>query len=149
MHLFNCEIIVDLNWFENYVIVATNLADQATTFSIPDTKLYVDVVTLSTQDQAKLLEQFKCAFKRTINWNRYQRKVSRKRTNWYLDFLIDPRFRGVNKLFVLPFKNEAQKTSYKRYYLPAREIKKYYVMVDRQNFFDQPVRNYLFTYDNI
>ena len=149
MHLFNCEIIVDLNWFENYVIVATNLADQATTFSIPDTKLYVAVVTLSTQDQAKLLEQFKCAFKRTINWNRYQRKVSRKRTNWYLDFLIDPRFRGVNKLFVLPFKNEAQKTSYKRYYLPAREIKKYYVMVDRQNFFDQPVRNYLFTYDNI
>ena len=149
MHLFNCEIIVDLNWFENYVIVATNLADQATTFSIPDTKLYVAVVTLSTQDQAKLLEQFKCAFKRTINWNRYQRKVSRKITNWYLDFLIDPRFRGVNKLFVLPFKNEAQKTSYKRYYLPAREIKKYYVMVDRQNFFDQPVRNYLFTYDNI
>ena len=149
MHLFNCEIIVDLNWFENYVIVATNLAYQATTFSIPDTKLYVAVVTLSTQDQAKLLEQFKCAFKRTINWNRYQRKVSRKRTNWYLDFLIDPRFRGVNKLFVLPFKNEAQKTSYKRYYLPAREIKKYYVMVDRQNFFDQPVRNYLFTYDNI
>ena len=149
MHLFNCEIIVDLNWFENYVIVATNLADQATTFSIPDTKLCVAVVTLSIQDQAKLLEQFKCAFKRTINWNRYQRKVSRKRTNWYLDFVIDPRFQGVNKLFVLPFKNDAQKTSYKRYYLPAREIKKYYVMVDRQNFFDQPVRNYLFTYDNI
>ena len=57
MHLINCEITVDLNWPENCVIVATNVADEATTFSITDTKLYVPIATLSTQDNAKLLEQ--------------------------------------------------------------------------------------------
>ena len=61
----------DLNWSKNCIIVANN-ADQATTFSITDTKLYVPVATLSTQDNAKLLEQLKSGFKRTINWNKYQ-----------------------------------------------------------------------------
>ena len=67
MRLTNCEITLDLNWPENCVIVATNLAAQVTTFSITDTKLYVPVVILSTQDNPKLLEQLKSGFKRTIN----------------------------------------------------------------------------------
>ena len=54
---------------------------------------------------------------------------------------------GVNRLFVLPFENEAQRTSYKQYYLPTRETKNY-VMIDEQNFFDQPIRNNSITYDN-
>ena len=138
MLLIHCEITLDPNWSENSIIVATNVADQATTFSITDTKLYVPVVTLSTQDNAKLLEQLKAGFKRTINWNKYQAKVSTERVNQYLDFLIDP---GVNRIFVLSFENEAQRTSYKRSHLPTREIKNYNVMIDGQNFFDQPVRN--------
>ena len=67
MRLTNCEITLDLNWSENCVIVATNLAAQVTTFSITDTKLYVPVIILSTQDNPKLLEQLKSGFKRTIN----------------------------------------------------------------------------------
>ena len=67
MRLTNCEITLDLNWSENCVIVATNLAAQVTTFSITDTKLDVPVVILSTQDNPKLLEQLKSGFKRTIN----------------------------------------------------------------------------------
>ena len=55
-------------------MVATNVAAQAATFSITHTKLYVPVGTLSTQDNAKLLEQLKSGFKRTINWNKYQTK---------------------------------------------------------------------------
>ena len=117
MPLINCEITLDLNWSENCVIVATNVAAQDTTFSITDIKLYVPVVTLSTQDNAKLLEQLKFGFKRTINWNKYQTKVSTERQNQYLDFLIDSSFQGVNGLFVLSFENETQPTSYKRYYL--------------------------------
>ena len=62
MPLINCEITLDLNWSGNSVIVATNEANQATTFSITDTKLYVPVVTLSTQDNAKLFEQLKFGF---------------------------------------------------------------------------------------
>ena len=63
MLLINCEINIDLNWSKTCVIVATNAADQVVTFSIIDTSLYVRVVTLSTQDNAKLLDQLKSAFK--------------------------------------------------------------------------------------
>ena len=59
MPLINCEINLNLNWSENCVIMATNVANQGGTFSITDTKLYVPIVTLSTQDNAKLLEQLK------------------------------------------------------------------------------------------
>ena len=136
MPLINCEITLDLNWSENCVIVATNVANQGATLSITDTKLYGPVVTLSTQDNAKLLEQLKSGFKRTINWNEYQPKVSTERPNQYLDFLIDPNFQEVNRLFVLSFENEAQRISIKQYYLPTREIKNYNSMIDGQNFFD-------------
>ena len=140
MPLINCEVTLDLNWSENCVIVAANAA-QATTISITDTKLYIPVVTVSTQDNAKLLEQLRCDFKKTINWNKYQTKVSTERVNRYLDFLVDSSFQGVNRLFVLPFEDEAQRTSYKRYYLTTKEIKSYNVMIDGQTFFDQPIRN--------
>ena len=149
MPLINYEITHDLNWSKKCVIVATNVDKQGTTFSITDTKLYVPVATLLAQDNVKLLEQLKSGFKRTINWNRYQPKVSTERPNQYLDFLIDTSFQGVNRFFVLSFENEANITSYKRYYLSARDIKNYNVMIDRQNVFDQPVRNSLITYDNI
>ena len=84
-------------------MVATNLANQGATFSITDTKLYVPVVTLPTQDNVKLLEQLKSGFTRTINWNKYQEKVSKERVNQYFDLLIEPSFQGINRLFVLLF----------------------------------------------
>ena len=103
MPLINCETTLDLNWSENCVIMATNVAAQTTTFSITDTKLYVSVVTISTQDNAKLLEKLKFGFKSKIYLNEYQTKVSTERINQYFDFLIDASFLGVNKLFILPF----------------------------------------------
>ena len=147
MRLIKCEITFDINWSENFIKVATNLAAPATKFSIIDAKFYVPVVTLLTQDNAKLFEQLKPRFKSTTNWNKYQTKVSTERINQYLDFSIHPSFQGEDRLFVLSFENEAQRASYKRYYLPIREIKNYF-MIDGQNFFDQPIRNNLVTYDN-
>ena len=70
MLLINCEINFDLNCSEICIIVANNV-DQVTKNLITDTKLYVLVVTLPTQDNAKLLEQLKAGFKRTINWDKY------------------------------------------------------------------------------
>ena len=67
MPLINCEINLDLNWSEKCVIVATNVAAQETIFSRTYTKIYVPVVTLLTQNNAKLLEELKSGFKRTIN----------------------------------------------------------------------------------
>ena len=86
---------------------------KATTFAITDTTLYVPVVTLSTQDNAKLLEQLKSGFKKTIKWKKYQSKLPIQAPNPYLDFLIDPSFQGVNGLFVLLFENKADRTVHK------------------------------------
>ena len=77
MPLINCEINVDLNWSEKCIIVATAVANQGTTSSITNTKHFVPVVTLSTQDNTKLLEQLKSGFKRTIKSNKYQSKIFR------------------------------------------------------------------------
>ena len=82
MSLINCEINLILAWSKDCVISS---ATGATKFKITDTKFYVPVVTLSTQDNAKLLQQLKSGFKRTINWNNYQTKVSTERQNQYLD----------------------------------------------------------------
>ena len=86
MPLINCEINLILTWSENCVISS---ATGATKFKITDTKLYVPVVTSSTQDIIKLLQQLKSGSKRTINWNKYQWKVTTQAPNPYLDFLID------------------------------------------------------------
>ena len=74
MPLINCEVELILDWSENCVIMSTNVANQNTTFTITKTNLYVPVVTLSTQDNAKLLPQLKSGFKKTISWNKYQAK---------------------------------------------------------------------------
>ena len=122
---------------------------KATAFAITDIKLYVPVITLSTQDSAKLLEQLRCGLKRTINWNKYQQKVSVQPPNPCLDFITDPIFQGVNGLFVLSFENKDDRKVQTKHYLPTAEIKDYNIMADGRNFFDQPVKNNLRTYDNI
>ena len=99
-------------------------------FTMTDTKFYVPVVTLSTQDNAKLLQQLKSGFKRTINWNKYESNIKTFAQNRYLNHLINPSFQGVNRLFVLSFENENDRTSHSNYYLPKVEIKDYNVMID-------------------
>ena len=64
---------------------------------------YAPVVTLSTQENIKLFKQLESGFKRTINWNKYLAKTTNQARNRYLDYLIDPSFHGVNRLFVLSF----------------------------------------------
>ena len=75
MPLINLEINLVLTWSANGVIIYTNVANQNTTFEITETKPYVPVITLSTQDNSKLLQQLKSGFKRTINWNKYQNQI--------------------------------------------------------------------------
>ena len=92
MPLINCEIPFDLNWSENCVIVVTNVASQGATISITDKKTLCSSYNFIDSRRAKLPEQLKFGFKRTINWNKCQPKVSTERQNQYLHFLIDPRF---------------------------------------------------------
>ena len=149
MPLINCEVELILNWSANCVIISTNVNNQVPTFTITETNLYVPVVTLSTQDNAKLLPQLKSGFKRTISWNKYLAKPELLAQNANLNHLIEPSFQGVNRLFVLAFENDAQRTSNKWYYIPNVEIKDYNVMIDGKNFFDQPIKNNKVTYENI
>ena len=74
MPLINYEVELILTWSANCVIIYTDVADQNLTFTIRETNLYVPVVTLSTQNNAKLLPQLKSGFKRTISWNKYLSK---------------------------------------------------------------------------
>ena len=123
-----------LTWSENSV---TSSATEKTKFAMTDTTFDVPVVTLSTQDNAKMLEQFSSDFKTTINWNKYQSKVSTERQSKYLDLLIDPTFQGVDRIFFfLLFENEISRKVHKRYYPPNVEIKDSNVMTDGKNFSD-------------
>ena len=74
MYLFNCEVNLILTWSANYVIVYNDVANEGATFAKTATKLYVPLVTSSTQDNAKLLQQLKSGFKKIINWNKYMPK---------------------------------------------------------------------------
>ena len=75
MPLINCEVELVLNQSANCAIISSNVANQNSTFTITETNFYVQVVTLSTQDNAKLLPQLKSGFKRTISWNKYLSKL--------------------------------------------------------------------------
>ena len=126
MLLINCEVNLILTWSKDCVI--TNSEGEGK-FAITETKLYVPVVTLSTQDNAKLLQQLKSGFKRTINWNKYQSDPKTYAQNRYLNHLVKPIFQGVNRLFVLSFENENDRTLHSDYYLLKVEIKDYNVMI--------------------
>ena len=106
-------------------------------------------MTLSTQDNSKLLQQLKSGFKRVINWNKYLSKPDLLAQIPNLNHLVEPSFQGVNRLFLLACKNDTQRTSATGYYLPNVEIKDYNVMINAENFFDQPVKENKVTYENI
>ena len=78
MLLILCESNLILNWSGTCFIIDAPIANQEPTFTI--TKLYVPVVTLSTQDNAKILQQLTSGFRRTINWNKISFKSSSRAT---------------------------------------------------------------------
>ena len=119
MLLIDCKINLILTWTENCVLTskAYRKANAETavvrinnptnsTFPITDTALYTPVVTLSTEDNNKFLEQLKSGFKRTIKWNKYRSEMTNQTKTNNLNYLIDPTFNKVNRLFVLSFENE-------------------------------------------
>ena len=92
IQLVNCETNFILTWSVNCFIIANLLKNQVPTFETTDTKLYVLLLSLSTQDNVKLLQQLKSSFKRIINYNNYQLKARILTQNQYLDYKINPHF---------------------------------------------------------
>ena len=91
--LINCEVNLILAWSKECVII--NSRDEGK-FAITETKLHVPVVTLSTKDNEKLLQQLKSGFKKTISWNKYESSIKTSAQNRYLNYLINPSFQEVN-----------------------------------------------------
>ena len=156
--LINCEVELILTWFKNCVLIdkSTREADydadpnvyqidnpENAIFEIKDTKLYVPVVTLSKENDTKLLEQSKTGFKRTIKWNKYRPQMTVQPQNNNLNCIIDPIFANVNRLFVLSFArtNAGDKRGlFSHYYVPNVRIRDFNVLIDG-SLFDLPVRN--------
>ena len=130
MPLINCEVSLTLTWSENCIL--TDITTQAAApaqwdnpareridvptnaiFKITDTKLYVPVVTLSTEDDNNFLEQLISGFKRTIKWNKYKSEMTNQTKTNHLYHLIDPTFTKFNRLFVLLFENEEDNIFFK------------------------------------
>ena len=147
--LINCEVNLILTWSSTSVLVATNIPNQNATFAITNANIYVPVVTLSTQENTKFLQELKSGFKRVISWNKYLSKPELLARNQNLNHLVEPSFQGVNRLFVLAFENDDNRTSSDQYYLPTVEIKDYNIMINGENFFDQPIKNNQVTYENV
>ena len=156
--LISCEVSLALSWSVNCVIISLEkrLVTQAAqgdnpaiyddsptnaTFKTTDCKLHVPVVTLSAENDNKLLEQLKTGFKRTIKWNKYRSEMSNQTKNNNLNDLIDPTFTNVNRIFVLSFENKNDRTSFSKYYVPKVEVKVFNVLIDGKSFFEIPVKN--------
>ena len=148
--LINCEVELILTWSKNCVLADMTVnadadlaivAPSGATFKIKETKLYVPVVTLSKENDIKLLEQLKSGFKRTIKWNKYRSQMTVQPQNNNLNYLIDPTFTNVNRLFVLSFRRIAgendtakdRRDSFSHYCVPNVGIKDFNVLTDGKN----------------
>ena len=114
--LINCEVELISTWSKNCVLADMRVdadadpaivAPSGATFKLTDTKLYVPVVTLSKENDTKVLDQLKLGFKGTIKWNKYRSQITIQPQNNNLNDLIDPTFTNVIRLFVLSFQRIA------------------------------------------
>ena len=99
---------------------------------------------MTVNDNKKFLENIKPGFKRLISWNKYRSEITTQPKNNNLDYLIDPTFRNINRLFVLSFKNgndDPSRDVFDKYYMPLVEIKDFNALIDNKPFFDQSVKN--------
>ena len=134
IHLLNCKLNLQLTCSANCVITSSTRVE---TFAITNTRLYVLVVTLSTEGNTKLLQQLNSEFKRTINWNKYLTKNPNLDPDWNLSCLVSPSYQGVNRLYVLSFEDETGRRWHGEYCIPTIEIKDYNVKINVRNVFDQ------------
>ena len=148
--LISCEVSLELKWNKNCVITSLEQRDigggnrdnapTGATLAINDCKLYVPAVTLSKDDEIKLLTNLKSGFKREIIWNKYRSQMTTEAVNDNLKILIDRTFTNVNRLFVLAYQNADDRQSFSQFYLPNVMVKDYNVIIDKLAFFDLPIK---------
>ena len=149
MPLINCK--VKFNMKKKKCVFSTHAGNGV--FIINDTKLYVPVVTLSKEDNKDFIDQQNKGFQRSIYWNEYKTKEQNENAdaNIFKYINLDPSFQGVNRLFVMAYiraDNEADRNSLLKYFLPRIDLKKYNVIIDGRNFYDNPIENDIEKYEN-
>ena len=164
--LISCEVSLELKWNKNCVItslenriinagppVIRGNVPTSSTLAINDCKLYIPVVTLSKDDEIKLLTNLKSGFTREIKWNKYRSQISTEAINKNLNILIDPTITNVNRLFVLAYQvdanNNDNRQSFSQFYLPRVMVKDSDVIIDKLAFFDLPIKNEEEAYEKI
>ena len=146
--LISCEISLELKWDKNCVVTSqqtglnldgrNTAAPRNATLKITKFELYVPVVTLSKDNEIKLLTNLKSGFKREIIWNKYRSQMTTEIINNNLNILVDPTFTNVNRLFVLAYQTTDDRQSYSQFYLPKVMVRDYNVIIDKLAFFDLP-----------
>ena len=167
--LINLEIELILKWIENCVLTEKARKEELPAgddpgaepavnaingpkhlkLSVTDCKWYVPVVTLQTQYQNQLYKDLKTGISIDFKWSKYRSQMINQTAANNLNFLIDPTFNNVNRLFVLTFANEEDRRSLPNYYTPTVEIKDYNVIIDGEPFYERPIKNKEETYKAI
>ena len=157
--LISCEVSLELKWDKNCVITSLDQRDigggnrdnapTGATLSITDCKSYVPAVTLSKDDETKLLTNLKPGFKREIIWNKYRSQMTTEAVNNNLNILIDPTFTNFNRLFVLAYQTANDRQLFSQFYLPNVLVKGYNVIIDKLAFFDLPIKSEEEAYEKI
>ena len=157
--LISYEVSLELKWDTNCVITSLEQRDigggnrdnapTGATLNITDCKLYVPVVTLSKDNETKLLTNLKSGFKREIIWNKYRSQMTTEAINNNLSILIDPTVTNVNRLFVLAYQTANDRQSFSQFYLPRVMVKDFNVIIDKLAFFDLPIKTEEEVYEKI
>ena len=167
MPLINCKVQLSLKRIENFVLTTAAIgadanatgADSAT-FKITDAKLYVPIVTLSAEDNAKLSKLLDEGFKRSIYWNKHKIignklvEIAHNNEEKHIRELLDSSYQGVKRLFVLAYDNTAGNEqfpddSFEKYFFPTVKIENCSIEIDGRNFYDQPINDSIKQYDEV
>ena len=146
MPLINCKVELSLKQYENCILFS---AGTAATFAITDTKLYVPVVTLKTEETVKLSKLLNEGFKILVYWNKYK-TILNDYDNEYIRKRLDASFQGVNRLFALAYargNNVTNENSYRTNFFPKLKIKNYNIEIDGRRFYDQSIIDLIKQYD--
>ena len=151
MQLINCKVELSLDWCAKCMLIIGN--GTPATFAITDTKLYVPVVTLKTEDNAKLSKLLNEGFKIAVDWNKYKIILNDYAANENIRERLDASFQGVSKLFVVAYQrdddNYVNEEAVNKYFLPKIAIEKYNVEIDGRNFYDQAINDSIKQYDEV
>ena len=164
MPLINCKVELSLKWVENCVLTTAAIGANATatgadsaTFKIADTKLSVPVVTLSTEDNVKLVKQLN---EIPVYWSKYKVidikvvEIAAANEEKHIREQLDSRYQGVKRFFVLAYdntvgNNQISNDSFKKYYLLRFKIENYNIEIDGRNVSDQPINDLIQQYDEV